>query len=105
MIRRPPRSTLFPYTTLFRSHRRHSRRAADAGHAGPAAAGRLSPAPGADAEAGEPVRIGLPRPSPRPGLLPGGLRPGAPPVRWARADPAPRGGRPALAHVFLVRQD
>src|SRR5438034_6908937 len=27
MIRRPPRSTLFPYTTLFRSHRRlHPRR-------------------------------------------------------------------------------
>src|SRR3712207_8153172 len=26
MIRRPPRSTLFPYTTLFRSHR-HQRRA------------------------------------------------------------------------------
>src|SRR2546427_8313933 len=26
MIRRPPRSTLFPYTTLFRSHRRHRRR-------------------------------------------------------------------------------
>src|SRR5260370_29445380 len=25
MIRRPPRSTLFPYTTLFRSHRRHPR--------------------------------------------------------------------------------
>src|SRR5216683_5567571 len=24
MIRRPPRSTLFPYTTLFRSHRRQS---------------------------------------------------------------------------------
>src|SRR2546426_8940531 len=23
MIRRPPRSTLFPYTTLFRSHDRH----------------------------------------------------------------------------------
>src|SRR3712207_8741679 len=23
MIRRPPRSTLFPYTTLFRSHRRN----------------------------------------------------------------------------------
>src|SRR5260221_7185452 len=23
MIRRPPRSTLFPYTTLFRSHRGH----------------------------------------------------------------------------------
>src|SRR3712207_7761211 len=26
MIRRPPRSTLFPYTTLFRSHRRNHRR-------------------------------------------------------------------------------
>src|SRR2546426_9291405 len=25
MIRRPPRSTLFPYTTLFRSHLRHAR--------------------------------------------------------------------------------
>src|SRR2546427_7443551 len=25
MIRRPPRSTLFPYTTLFRSHRRQRR--------------------------------------------------------------------------------
>src|SRR5260370_31912563 len=25
MIRRPPRSTLFPYTTLFRSPRRHRR--------------------------------------------------------------------------------
>src|SRR3712207_7376805 len=24
MIRRPPRSTLFPYTTLFRSHRDHA---------------------------------------------------------------------------------
>src|SRR5256885_6838593 len=26
MIRRPPRSTLFPYTTLFRSHAQHSGR-------------------------------------------------------------------------------
>src|SRR2546430_13629406 len=26
MIRRPPRSTLFPYTTLFRSHLAHARR-------------------------------------------------------------------------------
>src|SRR5256885_11051740 len=25
MIRRPPRSTLFPYTTLFRSHAEHDR--------------------------------------------------------------------------------
>src|SRR5256886_11560545 len=29
MIRRPPRSTLFPYTTLFRSHRRGSSPPAD----------------------------------------------------------------------------
>src|SRR3712207_8920673 len=38
MIRRPPRSTLFPYTTLFRSGRLAARRAADE-HAerGPAA--------------------------------------------------------------------
>src|SRR5256885_5264545 len=31
MIRRPPRSTLFPYTTLFRSHRRER----DRGRLGP----------------------------------------------------------------------
>src|ERR1035438_10617509 len=30
MIRRPPRSTLFPYTTLFRSHRAPSHEAAGA---------------------------------------------------------------------------
>src|SRR3990172_5238246 len=30
MIRRPPRSTLFPYTTLFRSHTRGRRAAQDA---------------------------------------------------------------------------
>src|SRR5947208_5131467 len=29
MIRRPPRSTLFPYTTLFRSHVSHHRGARD----------------------------------------------------------------------------
>src|SRR3712207_7922129 len=29
MIRRPPRSTLFPYTTLFRSRQLHLRRRAD----------------------------------------------------------------------------
>src|SRR2546428_2225981 len=30
MIRRPPRSTLFPYTTLFRSDRDHDRRQSEA---------------------------------------------------------------------------
>src|SRR2546422_4475629 len=34
MIRRPPRSTLFPYTTLFRSLSITSRRDADAAEAG-----------------------------------------------------------------------
>src|SRR5256885_5495598 len=29
MIRRPPRSTLFPYTTLFRSHHRQHQRGTD----------------------------------------------------------------------------
>src|SRR5260221_7569692 len=31
MIRRPPRSTLFPYTTLFRSHRHRPDQAQDRG--------------------------------------------------------------------------
>src|SRR3712207_7677407 len=45
MIRRPPRSTLFPYTTLFRSHRvrRHRRR-------------RRGPGAGLPGEAGRPAR-------------------------------------------------
>src|SRR3712207_8439582 len=34
MIRRPPRSTLFPYTTLFRSARRRSERHACRGDGG-----------------------------------------------------------------------
>src|SRR5687768_17827250 len=34
MIRRPPRSTLFPYTTLFRSGRHNSGSAATRGHLG-----------------------------------------------------------------------
>src|SRR5438876_8826250 len=40
MIRRPPRSTLFPYTTLFRSHRLRSiRRRPEETHAAGRAAG------------------------------------------------------------------
>src|SRR3712207_8646373 len=52
MIRRPPRSTLFPYTTLFRS---------DRGHAlVPAAGGRRRRRPrrhGRPARVGEPVAV------------------------------------------------
>src|SRR2546430_10677628 len=34
MIRRPPRSTLFPYTTLFRSHREEKRAEQERGRSG-----------------------------------------------------------------------
>src|SRR2546421_4430790 len=37
MIRRPPRSTLFPYTTLFRSHARGAEPAAGGAPAAPSA--------------------------------------------------------------------
>src|SRR2546422_6340620 len=37
MIRRPPRSTLFPYTTLFRSRARHQARLVPHVHAPPSA--------------------------------------------------------------------
>src|SRR2546430_7019727 len=60
MIRRPPRSTLFPYTTLFRSHgghgRPHARRepAGESGVPAPAVQDRPGPrgerAPGARSE-------------------------------------------------------
>src|SRR3712207_8939450 len=51
MIRRPPRSTLFPYTTLFRSGRVeirhvHHRRPARCGGTGSPADGVLRPHPG-----------------------------------------------------------
>src|SRR2546422_3342029 len=41
MIRRPPRSTLFPYTTLFRSFHPHLRRVGAHPHDGALAAGLL----------------------------------------------------------------
>src|SRR3712207_8094118 len=55
MIRRPPRSTLFPYTTLFRSH------PAGGGGAGGAAAGGPVRAGGQGAGAGP-----VPQPGPPP---------------------------------------
>src|SRR2546427_2915933 len=44
MIRRPPRSTLFPYTTLFRSPRRRACRAPAPPRAGRATPGASRPA-------------------------------------------------------------
>src|SRR2546425_3605586 len=55
MIRRPPRSTLFPYTTLFRSHREHHRPqglAAARGGGGRGARQRRGPAAQRRAHAG-----------------------------------------------------
>src|SRR6266496_1945076 len=45
MIRRPPRSTLFPYTTLFRPHRRLRFPAAVHGHLRAARRARAGPGP------------------------------------------------------------
>src|SRR5689334_24098116 len=62
MIRRPPRSTLFPYTTLFRSHRRRQRprvgrvRGGRRGEAAVRAGGR--PARGEEAHRGMPRAAG-----------------------------------------------
>src|SRR5256886_11027295 len=50
MIRRPPRSTLFPYTTLFRSRRRRSRGGRGGGRSRPEAA-TAAPAVGAETSA------------------------------------------------------
>src|SRR3712207_7407919 len=46
MIRRPPRSTLFPYTTLFRSWRRRGRRGGAPRHPAWRSAGCSRPRPG-----------------------------------------------------------
>src|SRR2546422_3261962 len=46
MIRRPPRSTLFPYTTLFRSMSLQKRHLAPAGLGPPQVNGRRTAAPG-----------------------------------------------------------
>src|SRR2546429_5950093 len=53
MIRRPPRSTLFPYTTLFRSH--GARPHGEAQSAAPAGSGRRD----SDTRGGRPRRAAL----------------------------------------------
>src|SRR5690348_17512682 len=64
MIRRPPRSTLFPYTTLFRSAAGHAERRPYAndgdGQRRPAPAGRFRPFAdrGEEWRSGTPVRRG-----------------------------------------------
>src|SRR2546426_6774313 len=56
MIRRPPRSTLFPYTTLFRSHRRGGDRERACSEAGVPAEGQSDPANGRNGARGRGVR-------------------------------------------------
>src|SRR3712207_8791015 len=58
MIRRPPRSTLFPYTTLFRSKRRGSRvpYVRQRAVAGEVRRPRVEGVTAADEEHGEPLR-------------------------------------------------
>src|SRR3712207_7435335 len=51
MIRRPPRSTLFPYTTLFRSSRRAVGSATSVAQASPATSTAPGPAPSTRATA------------------------------------------------------
>src|SRR2546422_5066152 len=77
MIRRPPRSTLFPYTTLFRSHPRHRWRAG--------IRSSRRPAP--------------PRPASDPQAFPGGPGRGG---TARRRGPAP-GARRAARHESLVQ--
>src|SRR3712207_8756011 len=57
MIRRPPRSTLFPYTTLFRSHRQ--------------AAGKAAFGKGRGDRRGDPAALGRRRRLRPPGGVPG----------------------------------
>src|SRR3712207_9335789 len=64
MIRRPPRSTLFPYTTLFRSRPRDA--AGEEEAQGPVAGGGGGPGAGGRADHGEAVgRAGQQRPDRR----------------------------------------
>src|SRR2546422_2060199 len=96
MIRRPPRSTLFPYTTLFRSRARLRVRAAVQAPDRPGGATR-GPGPphrvggGSVDELGAVQRAQLPRrrPAHRPVARGEGARQGAGPVPPARLVPLP----------------
>src|SRR3989454_7885198 len=110
MIRRPPRSTLFPYTTLFRSRLRshedslrhpvqQARPAERGAHQGPPGV----PEPGlADRRCGAPEGDARPRP-------PGRERRGQGRERMGRAGVLPRGGggprRRCVRHPQDVQQD
>src|SRR3989449_2848498 len=62
MIRRPPRSTLFPYTTLFRSHRLDPLRGPGQRDRGIAVLARLDAGLLGEARELRPDRVGIERP-------------------------------------------
>src|SRR2546422_7628995 len=93
MIRRPPRSTLFPYTTLFRSRPAHRGRRL-ARRLALRRPGRERPGRAAEPEAG--LRLSVP--SPVAGIHRAGERDDAAPDRGNGATPGPlAGGGAALA--------
>src|SRR2546425_12475865 len=106
MIRQPPRSTLFPYTTLFRSHEdslRHPVQQARPAERGAHQAPPGVPEPGlADRRCGAPEGDARPRP-------PGRERRGQGRERMGRAGVLPRGGggprRRCVRHPQDVQQD
>src|SRR6266404_2317532 len=83
MIRRPPRSTLFPYTTLFRSRRGRPDRAP--GHR----ASARRPGGGGEARGPRPARPGPGRAAPRAPALRLRRAGGAPPLRGTPPVPPP----------------
>src|SRR2546426_721865 len=90
MIRRPPRSTLFPYTTLFRSHGRHDlarrdRRARVDAHADPGAHEPALPAPAVGAREPAPPLAPTPVPAGSPLVSAPSGHPGAGCPRVRRA--------------------
>src|SRR2546426_12226989 len=99
MIRRPPRSTLFPYTTLFRSAPRAVawHRSVDAEHSNGQEDARRSRAGGAGATDGE-VSEGAPRPLRSGGALSGGAAV-APPHINQQERRTPRAGPAACART------
>src|SRR3712207_8108472 len=106
MIRRPPRSTLFPYTTLFRSHvaaegpaHRGGARLVDLGplldgvdRGHEVGVGRLAPGPPAAADEVLPVALRQRRVGQQDGVAAGGHDPRAP-------APGPRVPEIGRAHV------
>src|SRR2546430_5669109 len=97
MIRRPPRSTLFPYTTLFRSRLRAGDRLAPARRAGPV--------PRDGPEQRVLLRLYGAAWPPRPGRSPGALVRVAPPAAGGRsrtANRAPSGSAVLALHGRAV---